>query len=250
MNYLYFGALRGSLDEATSKIEKECGRKVEQSPDIHLFLSDEQSFGVDLAKEVEEILKNTPFFEKHYIILSDFAKATADCQDMLLKSLEDEENADFYLLCSSENVLPTVKSRCKCINPVRSYEEYLRLYKGKYPLEAYFITGGECLDPEEDLVDIFLGVKEALSSNGQKLFSVLHLVKEKDKEAFSTRFPAYILSLIRYITRLLSEDGKDASALMLSLDELTKAKKAGYSKDNFFCFIANLAFCLDGGKKK
>ena len=244
MNYLYFGALGGSFEQAKSQIEKECGVSIDKSADIRIFLNDGKSFGVDLADQIEDILRDTPVGEKHYILISDFAKCTEDCQNMLLKALEDGKDVDFYLLSSSENVLATVKSRCKCIKMLRSFEEFCTLYGGNNPLESYFITDGDLTEPDADLVDIFLGVKKALDNEGQNLFNVLHLVKEKDKDAFSTRYAPYMKGLIRYIGRLLSESHNNAEALVLSLDELKKVEKQGYSKDDFFCYIARLAFAL------
>ncbi len=244
MNYLYFGALGGSFEQAKSRMEKECGVSIEKSADIHLFLNEGKTFGVDLAERVGDILCDTPAGEKHYILISDFAKCTEDCQNMLLKALEDGKDVDFYLLSSSENILPTVKSRCKCIKMLRSFEEFCSLYTGNTPLESYFITDGDLTEPEPDLVNIFQGVKKALNNGGQDLFPVLHLVKEKDKDAFPTRYAPYMKGLIRYIGRLLSESHNNAEALVLTLDELKKVEKQGYSKDDFFCYIAKLAFTL------
>ena len=245
MNYLYFGALGGSFEQAKSLIEKECGVSVEKSSDIHLFFSEgKTSFGVDLAEQIEEILRDTPVGDKHYILISDFARCTEDCQNMLLKALEDGKDVDFYLLSSSENILATVKSRCKCIKLLRSFEEFSSLYDGEYPLEAYFITDGDLTEPETEVIDIFLGVKKALETGGQDLFSVLHLTKEKDKNAFSARYPGYMKNLIRYISRLLSDRHDNAEALVLSISELKKVEKQGYTKDDFFAYIANLAFSV------
>ena len=52
MNYLYFGALGGSFEQAKSRMEKECGVSIEKSSDIHLFLNEGKTFGVDLAERV------------------------------------------------------------------------------------------------------------------------------------------------------------------------------------------------------
>ena len=254
MNLLLYGPPVGALEEIRTIIEKKCGAKSENYPDVHFFQTsrEKKAFGVELAEEIDEILKELPFGDTHYIVISDFSKATIDCQNMLLKSLEDHPAAEFYLASTTENVLATIKSRCTCRSIKRTYEEFLKDYTGKYPLETYFIQNGDSEEVEEKVIKIFLAVKEAiLQEESIELFSVLHLVKEKDKEAFSMLYPFYEKGLIAYIAEVLLQKGIDKENLhgfLLSVDEIKEANKGNYTKDDFFDYIVNLVHALNGGK--
>lgn len=256
MNLLLYGPPVGALEEIRTILEKKCGTKSESFPDVHLFETskDKKTFGVELAEEIDEILKELPYGDTHYIVISDFSKANVDCQNMLLKQLEDNPRAEFYLASSTENILATIKSRCTCRSIKRTYEEFAKDYSGAYPLESYYIQDGALGEPEEKVIKIFLSVKEALTEGrSMELFSILHLIKEKDKEAFSTVYPFYEKGLIAYIAHILKEQGIDRRNLhgfILSIDELKEADRAQYSKDDFFDYIANLvhALTINGGK--
>lgn len=246
MNYLYFGALNGSYEEIKSQIEKEVNMPMEDSPDVHIFSSEgNATFGVEVAGRIEEVINDYPIGEKHYVIISDFSRLTVDAQNMLLKPLEDGRLVDFYLASSSENVLATIKSRCKCIRLHRSFEEFAKLYHGENAREVYYITDGDLDDPDSELIGIFLDVKRAFEEGQQEnLFSILRLIKEKDKEAFPVKYPTYEKGLIRYICYLIEEGHKDIRGLLLSLDELKKVEKTSYTKEDFFTYVANLVFLV------
>ena len=78
MNLLLYGPPVGALEEIRTIIEKKCGTKSENYPDVHFFQTsrEKKAFGVELAEEIDEILKELPFGDTHYIVISDFSKAT------------------------------------------------------------------------------------------------------------------------------------------------------------------------------
>lgn len=246
MNTLMFGPPEACKNKIMEAVFKECASV---SSDVHFFMDEGSTLGVDVAGAIEDVIKDYPVGAKHYVIVSDLKKSTVDFQNMLLKSLEDARFVDFYLISSTEEVLDTVRSRCKCKRIGMGLSEYLLKYKGNHPVESYFLTDGD-LDgvAEREDIELFLSVKEALLFDPKQIYSLLHLVREKDKEYFYGTHTEQVSGLVCYIhfviTEALLSDKGYRDAFGLTVTEIRRCKSGIYTKDAFYVFLANLVNAL------
>lgn len=145
--------------------------------DIYRFHPAEESFGIQLTRDVQKSAYQTPRQGKEKaLVLEDAEKLTTEAQNALLKLLEEPPaNTTVFLMAATDaNFLLTVLSRCQIVSfsitPTLSQEEKSHL---QTDLEK-IISGtiGEKLSLAENLAKDKEGV-------GKWLLSVTLLVREK-----------------------------------------------------------------------
>lgn len=95
-----------------------------QDAEILKLLANHQATRMDfLLQKMEDIKELTRFTRlslntKTAIVIQDFEEASVETQNALLKSLEEPQEKLLYILTtnSTENLLPTILSRCEIIN--------------------------------------------------------------------------------------------------------------------------------------
>lgn len=252
MNYLVYGTPKCAIGAIEEMLVDRFHSL--SNPDIHRITRDEKrkSMGVEVADEILAIANDKPYFDKHIIVIEEFNLLTPEAQTKLLKLMEDSECVDIYASVTSDEVLNTIKSRCKVMRAECGYNTFLSLCEKEHALEYYFLTSGdlnEVNSVDDDLLKIFLSIKDALFDEPKKILNVLNLVTEKDKNAFSSLYSDYESSLIKYIGRLLTDrlereliEEAPVNYNLLDSIKLCSIQRvdSGYTKNNFFSFVVNL----------
>ena len=222
---------------------------------------DAKTLGVEDAERIIERSLILPSKASRQIILIDaFDTMTVPAQNKLLKLLEEPGTVLVIAVAYEDNVLATVKSRMQVVRyeplSYTMFEAYCDEHGIGNPLVMYYITGGMpegigAADSEKDLVKVFCGVYEAAlkgMSGIPEIFSLLHIVKEKDKQSFFEThrgFAGKMLSLV--VSTILKADGinQETAAMMAAYNsEMPKVSSVSYTKDDFFGFFVRI---MEGG---
>lgn len=211
----------------------------------------DKSIGVE---KVEEILSKgslKPSISNKILILIDAIDTmTEQAQNKLLKLLEDSEHVLLVATSYSNNVLHTIKSRMRII----SYHPYTKDDFYNYcnrnnisnPEMLFYVTGG-C----PGLIDSYSGAAKIMkqvvdSFNKEKpleILSVLHLVKENDRDNFFSVYPQLVGNLYRLIGRLCADAIHNSApynkkqlltVMKLVNDGLLECDSRNYTKNSFF----------------
>ena len=88
-----------------------------EHPDVHVFTSAKRSISVDEMRRLSErSLESSYEGGKRVFIINDAHTMTVQAQNCLLKTLEEPSgSAVFILLCASDGLLSTIRSRCRTI---------------------------------------------------------------------------------------------------------------------------------------
>jgi len=265
-NHLLRGITGLSMKDDALSFAKEylCTENLELHPDFLLIEKPEgkASIGVgDAAMIINRAALRPSLAQKHLVIIDGIDAMTEPAQNKLLKVLEDGENILILAISYGGKVLDTILSRMgiveyRALNRDEFVSEMTKLYP-EYDAKLYFPLTGGCINLVEELVSydaMFLSVKEHFSNGDCKeLFSDLHLVKEKDKDAV-TENRALLPHLISFLQWQISEMALSASVNRSVLDCLAilnehKARcvKSSYTKDDFFYLIMFLVEKLANG---
>lgn len=260
------------LNIAASLLNTEKAR-LEVHPDFLLLErgKDEKSLGVDSLKEL--FLKATlkpAMGDIMVILIHNIDYMTEQAQNKLLKTLEDNANVRIIATANDiDKVLSTIKSRVRQIHfyPLTQVEfkKWCEENKYSYSEELYIVTHGcpGVIEEYAEVVDIFKNIRKSFEENRiENLFSLLHLLKEKDGESFYNCFPQLIPNLWEYLgflaknslilQRVFHEHSiYNTNCLQDAIDvvstQMSNCKQHSYQKDTFFLGIVNYVEALKGG---
>lgn len=186
---------------------------IRNHPDF-FYLLQENAIGMEEITAFEEFSKTLPAKEKIKVAVIDNADTmTVSAQNAILKLLEEGTVYMMVILICHGKMIPTVESRAKKIHffPIAEDEEReilknlygdevnplaLRLSAGKIGFYDFIIKEKAYLDTvEKTLICLAEGKKE-------KIFEILNLMKEKDKENF---FEMYDVEQVRAYIRFLRD---------------------------------------------
>lgn len=144
---------------------------------------------LDKIREIKEKIRVMPVLRKKKVILIDQAdRMGIAAQNALLKVLEDGTEHNVFLLISSNNMIPTVTSRCKVITVLADtslqmpVDIHNRMVRGRH--------GVKCLYEESDFFAEMSEFENLIVCCGEKreLLEFLGCIKEKDRTFFYERF--------------------------------------------------------------
>ena len=150
------------------------------------------------------------------VFVRDIDKLSEICQNALLIFVEEHNNEAVMIATTSDEnrVIPTVRSRMtvRRINLGMSHEEFEKYCFSKCIGESdlYFaLTSGNIgkIDSVGSQIGLWKGLIAKLPYTGKmkEVFKILHLVKEKDKEAFADRHPELLEPLFNLIENIFFE---------------------------------------------
>ena len=215
------------------------------------------SLGVDTAEKIIARSQILPAVAQRQVILIDgFDKMTIPAQNKLLKLVEETETVVIIAVAYEDTVLPTMKSR---MNVVRytplSLEQFIRYCEKtaiEDPLVTYYLTGGNInsigsVDTDSEIFRIFGQVRRILDDEGIKglgdVMFVLHMIKEKDRQAFFECHREMALKMLSLITHcVVAADGitEGTARLLESYNkDAQRVSSPAYTKDDFMAFFVN-----------
>lgn len=202
-------------------------------PDYIVLGDGKKTLTTDMVGEAVKRLSLKPSrAQKHVFLIDGMNLMTVAAQNKLLKLIEEWDAV--FILISYGVVLPTVSSRCMEI-PYRPYS--LDYYKANgLGEEQYYATGGcPALVCETEVLEIFQKSAEIIRSlpeRKRELFSLLGLVKEKDKQSFYEKYREYVSKLFCYWGDITCGSGY-STAKQLSL-AINNVDGGGYTAADFF----------------
>lgn len=214
--------------------------------------------GVDQAAQITAKASIRPSIaKKHLVIIDGIDSMTEAAQNKLLKVLEDGENLFVIAISHGKPVLDTIISRMTvyeyhALKKDDFQEKMINLYPALDASLYFQITHG-CMDAIEWLLDydkLFKDLQDCIQMQSFfELFSIFHLVREKDKEAVTEnrRVIPYLISFIQeeFIKSLTSASVVNVNTKLDSLKILEehrlRCEIPGYTKDDFFNLIVHLA---------
>ena len=231
-------------------VEKE---RLHLHPDFMLCGIEEgkKTIGVDTAQEILVFASMSPSVAKvRVVIINEMNKMTIEAQNKLLKLIE-ESRVMVIGVSYEDNLLPTIKSRCRVIRyEPTTFAEYAASDASLADPVVYYYASGGVLGAETDkkLLETYQRVKEAVEKRDKNaLFLSLGLVSEKDRNLFFSSYRKQIggtLSLIGHcLTNMMlvsPEDELISRSLKLISEHKERCDRLQYSKDDFFLCIAGI----------
>lgn len=247
--------------------------KLSVHPD-YLFIDKgkEKSIGVTQANMIVQKASLLPAISNKIVIVIDgFENMTVQAQNKLLKTLE--ENTSVLVIAvvysSASDVLATIKSRMRVVN----YEpldkiSFLTFCKEHNISDAayFFHASGGCPENKEceTLTRLYKSIGECiLKKNIPGIFSLLHLVKEKDNGNFYQ--VGNVHNLFYFLGSFVADCAMsivNTSSSFFELDTvpydmktlaacqsnivraLERCELTNYSQDDFFLDVINIFECL------
>ncbi len=189
--------------------------ELERSSDFFFVGLDEseKTIGVEKADEIIRMSSLSAIGTGCKVFLIDsMDKMTVAAQNRLLKTLE-ESSSLIIGTCYEDNLLPTVKSRMQLIRV------------------------SEKVALPEDVSVLLDRIREVLAEGcPEKLFVILNLVKEKDSRSFFSCHRDNVKDVIATVASSLMKP----EIMRLSSEHLEKCMSVGYTKDDFFMYVANV----------
>lgn len=212
-------------------------------PDYLVFTAEKgKQLGVDEALSIVEKAGRKPAVaEKTVVLVDGFDSFNTAAQNKLLKLIEDSSTVIILGVSYSENVLPTIRSRCQVVeyHPYAKKEFLSECEKrGIGDAETlYYVTQGVSFEAEPEVIGVFRSLEKAvIEGDVRGILSALHLVKEKDTENFFISHREYVGVLCSYFSRLLMKKGiEPPPALEKGVLEYSRST---YTKDDFFFAVA------------
>ena len=251
------GILKDAIDMASVLLSSE-------NPELcqdYMFIGlgeDKKSLGVDDAEAIiQKSLLLPAAAAKQVIVVDGFNKMTIPAQNKLLKLIEESKTVTVIAVAYEDTAISTIKSRMTVVRyaPL-SVEQFLAHCKENgidEPLVMYYLTGGiveniETVDRAAEVFNTFAAVRSTLEAKGfqglREVLSILHMVKEKDRNAFFENhrdLAGKMLSLIAY--SVIQSDGmSEASRHLLDVyrREVPRLSSPSYTKDDFMGFFVEV----------
>ena len=176
-------------------------------PDFMLLGADNAPLGVEEAAAITSRAKLMPAVASHIVIVVDgMERMTPQAQNKLLKVLEESTTTVLIGVAYEDKILDTIKSRCIVLRPQSAGEEV-----------------------PADVAEVFTAMDAV--SKPEELFSVLHLVREKDAKAFPAAHKEYMPELFEHLARLY---GDDLEIRSICIKNRANCTSIAYTKDSFF----------------
>lgn len=149
--------------------------------------ADKKTIGVELIQAILNLSSLTPSIaNRNVVVIDGFDSVTKVAQNKLLKTLEDSQgNIVIIGVAHSDNILPTIKSRMKCIRFREiKFDEFKKMDDSYID---YVAARGCCgyierIKPHKKLFEDI--ARSIYSGRTRELFPLLHVLKEKDKDNF------------------------------------------------------------------
>lgn len=238
-------------------------KTLENHPDFLLVAPEgnKKSIGVDEILPVIGLGAYPPVYGKYSIALIDgMEKLTISAQNKLLVLLESNPYVFVIGICYG-TVLETVKSRMRTV-PYRSctketFSDVCGLSAEESELLFYASAGCPgVLDVMKKEKEMFLAIKRACSTDAARkdLYKILHLLKEKDKQAVTenAQLMLCILRVLQFNFKNradISHQNQDLHAANRYLDIVSRLLKdeellthSNYSKNDFF---SSIMYCVE-----
>lgn len=125
-----------ALEFASRVLGLEAGREIHAHPDF-VLLDQPGEISVETVREFMEKLSFTPFVSRHKVaIINNAQNLNVQSSNALLKTLEEPSSSSIIILVSSSKLMPTVMSRCFCLNFNRFSLGLIRRYAQSIGLKA------------------------------------------------------------------------------------------------------------------
>lgn len=203
--------------------------------------------------DIRQLLNRINLKSDGYAVMFDQADLlSANCQNAMLKALEDRDDVLFIFMAGDVRLLGTVESRSVILNSKGlTLAQYAREYRGK-PNSFYYLASGNRELLEEVLSDgsicelVETAGRDVLSflSDKHRLLCALGQMKEKDASNFFEKHKELVPGLYGMLEHLLLEHIEKEGVVEM-LDTLEKHKRLfrksnSYGKNDFLDCLINL----------
>lgn len=184
-----------------------------QHPDYYVLDKKQDTIKVEDALELIQHSNISAVYEKKVFHIRHIEKMNVQAQNKILKLLEDRTQNNLFIMTANRDcLLDTIKSRCTIISFQALSETEIRTYlleqdviPNDIPLISYLCDF--CPYLYEQLQEPFKKFKAMYQQfitlqNKESIFSILHLIKEKDTEHFydcHAEHYNFILQMFQYI---------------------------------------------------
>ena len=222
--------------------------------------ADKAYINVEQAMEIVNTGTQMPVLADKKVVLME--KMNEEAQNKVLKILEDCERVVIIGIATTDSLLPTINSRMERIyyHPL-SFQEFMFKASDNYGTDCevlYFLTKGNLSNIEScrEALLVFRKAAEYLKKEEiTKLFSLFHMVKEKDPEYFFSSFREYVDSFFLMTHHFYCEKQweliqgcysgnytiEQVENILNSLRKsLADCRKSSYDKNHFFLSIVHL----------
>lgn len=200
--------------------------------------------------------------DKKIILIKEMNKLNGEAQNKLLKLLEDCERVIIIGIATTDSLLPTINSRMERIyyHPL-AFQEFMLQASEKYGTDCeilYFLTRGNISSIEScrEVLLVFRKVSEALKQEDiTKIFSLFHMVKEKDPDSFFSAYREYVDAFFLMAHHFFCEKQweiiqgcytgsyslEEIEFLLQGIQQsLSECRMPHYNKDSFFLSLVHL----------
>ncbi|MCX8029217.1 MAG: hypothetical protein N2712_04390 [Brevinematales bacterium] len=130
-------------------------------------LSKISSIGIDVAREIVDFVSRTSLSGYKFIVISEFDNATIDCQNAMLKILEEPPKGTFFVLTTShyEKILPTIKSRTFTVSFLKLKGGDINYFSEYIDSNRYYTIYDILIDSVYDIESLKQRFIKVISSN-------------------------------------------------------------------------------------
>jgi len=210
--------IEGNFEEINPLIfnylEKELDFSIKNNPDFWQESFD--VFGIDDGRKIREMQNKKAFAngKKIFIIQTDFI--TREAQNSLLKMFEEPTDGThfFIIMNSSENLLPTLKSRLFILRNDKNQDSYIDLVK------EYLENN---IDKKLNLIKIFLGdkKKKILADKKGAIFFLNELEKQLREKTDFKKISKKEISIFEEIIKARSYLRDTSSSVKIILEHIS-----------------------------
>lgn len=215
-----------------------------------------KEIGETSVDEIRELIKWAELVGDKQILFNNADLLSAECQNALLKTLEENDHTDFYFVAGSKKLLPTVGSRCVLVLKPADKAEFDEWLKKSYPYaqvvangycvadELYFFTGGNLDLADEimvgsDISGVFrdlAGSFNELLTNPKEMLKTFGVLAEKSQNSFFANHRELVPNVISYMSGRLNAPGTE-DLLKVAEKHYALCTKANYGASDFFEFL-------------
>lgn len=244
---IFYGSDAGTEGRARAEAQGHLGSDDIES-DI-CFIRYRDRAGMD---DIRDMLERIGMQSDGYVVWFDRAgELSANCQNAMLKALEDREDV-LFLFFSESRLLATVESRCEIRRARRlSLDDFRRLYAGVSEGFYHFSMGSEeCLaeiqgDSEiSGIVSRIYPDVPGFLDRPREVLGLFGMLKEKGSSFFDTH-REYVPNLYSFLESLILIRHMDDARALRVLDVIEEHKEllrrsSSYGRNDFFDFLVGI----------
>lgn len=196
-----------NLDQIQSHIDSLL--KKEYVIDI-FYYGDKEAISIDTVREINRITQQ-PAFRKRAFILFDFHLLKKEAQNALLKTLEERNEENIFIMVSSDEykVLPTILSRCRIEHLSENIENDFSLLESmslftqassqNILLATQSLSKGDHTDAIRQLRDYLHVIARSSRGDEEKrasMYRALGLVSEVENQLKNNIYPEFTLDYL------------------------------------------------------